>query len=87
MTYILIGTAVFLVLLGLVVGYLLGWRSGHLLGIDRALSIYLYRMVSPPDDEVTQYTKEEIVARNPKLLSVKKETMRKIEEMRKSGLK
>lgn len=101
---IIIGASIFLVLLGFVIGYLLGWRAGHLTGIDYALKIWFAGGYTPPTNkEMEAYTADVIKdnderlnkvaadmadwARKMRPQSVKEETLRQIEEMRKSGLK
>lgn len=85
---IIIGLSIFLVLLGFVIGYLLGWRSGHLTGIDYALKIWFAGGYMPPTNkEMEAYTADVINDNGKRLQSVKEETRQQIEELRKSGLK
>ncbi len=41
---------------GLLAGYFLGWRNGHLTGVEYALNIALAKDI--PEDELVEYTRE-----------------------------
>lgn len=87
---IIIIASLFLLLIGFIIGYLLGWRSGHLVGIEYAMKIWLSGAQLPSklnSPDVEEYTKEVIAKKGKKLQSVKDETMQQIEELRKSGIK
>jgi len=86
--YIIIGAGTFLFLLGLFSGYMLGWRNGHLTGIAYAMKIWLSGVQLPAaNKEIAEYTEEVIEKNDKRLQSVREETMKEIEEMRKNGLK
>ena len=87
MTEIIIGASAFLFLLGFFSGYMLGWRSGHLTGIDYALKLWVHGVSPAPDGEVAEYTREVIGKNAKKLQSVREETLQQIEELRNSGIK
>lgn len=85
---IIVGASIFLVLLGFVIGYLLGWRAGHLTGIDYAFKIWFAGGYTPPTNkEMESYTADVIKDNGKRLLSVKEQTLKEIEEIRNSGLK
>jgi hypothetical protein len=88
MTYVIIGTAVFLLLLGFVVGYLLGWRSGHLIGLDYAMRLNVFGMggYMPLLDDVAEYTKDIAKENGDRYKSVKEETLAKLKEIRDNGI-
>ena len=88
MTYLIGGAALFLVFLGFVAGYLLGWRSGHLTGLDYAMRFHVFGFEPKiTSSDVAEYTKDMVHENEKRFLSVKEETLKKIEEMRKSGIK
>jgi hypothetical protein len=87
---IIITASLFLLLLGFIIGYLLGWRSGHLTGIEYAMKIWLSGVQLPSklnNPEVEEYTKEVIAKKGKRLQNVREETLQQIEELRKSGIK
>ncbi len=87
---IIIIASLLLLQLGFVIGYLLGWRSGHLTGIEYAMKVWLSGVQLPSklnNPEVEEYTKDVITQKGKRLQSVKDETMKQIEELRKSGIK